>query len=86
MHFYDVDTDEDFWVSGPKRDQTDARFGAGRPTIEEDARAPYEAFIDGALCLDVGGVSTPSARRSRMLRHRVRVQPCCWMARAAFSS
>ncbi len=47
-NFYDVDTDEEYWVSGPKRDRTDARYGAGRPTIEDDARAAYEAFLAGA--------------------------------------
>jgi hypothetical protein len=47
-NFYDVDTNEELWVSGSKRDRTDARYGPGRPTIEEGARGPYEAFLAGA--------------------------------------
>lgn len=33
-NFYDVDTREDYWLSGPKRDRTDLRYGrmvADRP-------------------------------------------------------
>lgn len=47
-NFFDVDSGEQYWVSGPKRDQTDARYRHGRPTVEEDVRAAYEAFLDGA--------------------------------------
>ncbi|MGN7192516.1 hypothetical protein [Curtobacterium sp. MCBA15_004] len=47
-NFRDVETDEWFWLSGPKRDRTDARYGRGAPTVDEDARADYEAFLDGA--------------------------------------
>jgi hypothetical protein len=47
-NFFDVEPDEKFWVSGPKRDRTDARYGVGRPTIEDDARGPYEAFLAGS--------------------------------------
>ncbi|KTR17849.1 hypothetical protein [Curtobacterium citreum] len=47
-NFRDVDTDECFWLSGPKRDRTDARYGHGSPTVDDDARADYEAFLDGA--------------------------------------
>ncbi|PCN48056.1 hypothetical protein Csp2054_09285 [Curtobacterium sp. 'Ferrero'] len=47
-HFRDVDTDEWFWLSGPKRDRTDARYGHGAPTVDDDARSDYEAFLDGA--------------------------------------
>ncbi|WP_156364089.1 hypothetical protein [Curtobacterium sp. Leaf261] len=46
-NFRDVDTDEWFWLSGPKRDRTDARYGHGDPIIDDDARADYEAFLDG---------------------------------------
>ena len=47
-NFYDVDTREWFWLSGPKRDRTDFRYGPGRPQVDEDARDSYEAFLDGA--------------------------------------
>jgi len=47
-NFYDADTDEKFWISGPKRDRTDGRYGRQQPDVEEDARAAYEAFLSGA--------------------------------------
>lgn len=47
-NFYDVDTDEWFWLSGPKRDRTDLRYATGQPQIDEDAHEAYEAFLDGA--------------------------------------
>jgi len=47
-NFRDVDTDECFWLSGPKRDRTDDRYGHGAPTVDDDARADDEAFLDGA--------------------------------------
>jgi hypothetical protein len=47
-NFCDVDTDEVFWLSGPKRDRSDGRYSAVQPTVEEDVRAEYEAFLNGA--------------------------------------
>lgn len=47
-NFYDVDTDDLFWLSGPKRDRTDLRYGSGSPRIDDDAREAYEAFLGGA--------------------------------------
>ena len=47
-NFYDIDTDEWFWLSGPKRDRTDARYGRRDTPVDEDARAAYEAFLGGA--------------------------------------
>lgn len=47
-NFYDVETEDQFWLSGPKRDQTDARYRHHAPTIEDDAREAYEAFLRGA--------------------------------------
>jgi hypothetical protein len=46
-NFYDVDTDEEYWMSGPHRDQRDVRYSTVRPTIDDDARDAYEAFLDG---------------------------------------
>lgn len=46
-NFFDVETDEEFWVSGPKRDQTDGRYREVPPTVDEAAREPYEAFLAG---------------------------------------
>lgn len=47
-NFIDVQTNEEFWISGPKRDQTDARYGNARPEVDEDVRDEYRAFLDGA--------------------------------------
>lgn len=47
-NFYDVETGEWFWLSGPKRDRTDARYGPRSTPVEEDAREAYEAFLNGA--------------------------------------
>lgn len=41
-NFYDVETNEEHWISGPHRDGRDTRFS-------EDAREVYEAFLEGAL-------------------------------------
>lgn len=46
-NFYDVATDEEFWLSGPKRDETDGRYGNARPEVDDDAREAYEAFLEG---------------------------------------
>lgn len=47
-NFYDADTGERFWMSGPKRDQTDGRYTSERPQVDEDVRDEYAAFLAGA--------------------------------------
>lgn len=47
-NFTDVDTGEVWWLSGPKRDRSDARYSNQQPVVDEDARAAYEAFLAGA--------------------------------------
>jgi hypothetical protein len=47
-NFYDVETNDEYWISGPRRDQRDTRYSSVRPTVDDDARAAYEAFLDGA--------------------------------------
>jgi hypothetical protein len=47
-NFYDAETGEEFWISGPKRDRTDGRYRHQLPLVEEDARAAYDAFLSGA--------------------------------------
>ena len=47
-NFVDVDTGEEFWISGPKRDQTDGRYSNARPHVDDDVRDEYQAFLDGA--------------------------------------
>jgi hypothetical protein len=44
----DLETDEEYWVSGPKRDRTDARYSHVQPEVDEDVRGIYEAFLNGA--------------------------------------
>jgi len=46
-NFYDVETGEEYWVSGPKRDRTDGRYSRQQPVVDEDARGDYEAFLAG---------------------------------------
>lgn len=46
-NFVDVDTEEWFWLSGPKRDQTDARYRHTIPEVEPDAVDAYRAFLAG---------------------------------------
>ncbi|HEX6056541.1 MAG TPA: hypothetical protein VFY98_12080 [Intrasporangium sp.] len=47
-NFYDVETNQEYWISGPHRDQRDTRYSSIRPTIDDDARDAYAAFLDGA--------------------------------------
>lgn len=47
-NFYDVDTGEEFWVSGPKRDRSDGRYGHQQPVVAPSAQEAYEAFLSGS--------------------------------------
>lgn len=47
-NFYDVETNEEYWISGPHRDRRDTRYSSIRPTVDDDAREAYEAFLHGA--------------------------------------
>ncbi|MFB9311979.1 hypothetical protein [Nocardioides plantarum] len=47
-NFVDAETREEYWISGPKRDRSDARYSSQRPIVEDDARDVYEAFLSGA--------------------------------------
>jgi hypothetical protein len=47
-NFYDVETKESYWLSGPKRDRTDSRYSHQLPVVEDDVRAEYDAFLAGA--------------------------------------
>jgi hypothetical protein len=46
-NFYDVETGEEFWLSGPHRDRADTRYSRIAPTIDDDVRIAYEAFLRG---------------------------------------
>lgn len=47
-NFVDVDSGDEWWISGPKRDQTDARYSGQQPIVDDEVRADYEAFLIGA--------------------------------------
>jgi len=47
-NFYDVETDEEYWISGPHRDRRDTGYSSITPTVDDEARAVYEAFLDGS--------------------------------------
>ena len=47
-NFRDVESGEDFWISGPKRDSTDARYSRQQPLVEDDVLAEYEDFLGSA--------------------------------------
>ena len=41
-NYYDVDTGEDYWISGPKREGGDALYGGSTPIeIDEEVREEY---------------------------------------------
>ena len=41
-NFYDVDTGEDYWISGPRKDGADRLYGERIPVeIDEDVREEY---------------------------------------------
>jgi hypothetical protein len=46
-NFYDVDSGDEYWISGPRRDRTDGRYTKQQPVIEDDVRSQYEAFLAG---------------------------------------
>jgi hypothetical protein len=47
-NFYDVETGEEFWLSGPHRDRSDVRYSGIRPEVDQDVREVYEAFLRGS--------------------------------------
>jgi len=47
-NFYDVETHEEYWLSGPHRDQSDTRYSNIRPQMDDDVHEAYEAFLGGA--------------------------------------
>ena len=45
-NYYCVETGEDYWISGPKRNGCDALYGGATPTeIDEDVRQEYWTAI-----------------------------------------
>ena len=48
VHGVDIATGEEYWISGPKRDRSDTRYGPATTLIDDDVRDVYEAFLGGA--------------------------------------
>jgi len=46
-NFFDVDAREWFWLSGPKRDRMDTRYGPSTTEVDPDARPAHDAFLAG---------------------------------------
>jgi len=45
-NYYDVDTGEEYWISGPRKDQNDRLYGGNKGVvIDEDVRDEYLAMI-----------------------------------------
>jgi hypothetical protein len=47
-NFLDVQSEEQYWISGPRRDRGDTRYSGIIPTVDGDARDAYDAFLAGA--------------------------------------
>lgn len=46
-NFYDVETGEEYWLSGPHKDRADTRYSRIAPVVDDDARDAYQAFLRG---------------------------------------
>lgn len=46
-NFFDVETGDEYWISGPKRNRSDGRYSNERPSIDADALDDYRAFLAG---------------------------------------
>src|SRR4051812_5790697 len=50
-NFFDVDTQEEFWLSGPHRDRQDTRYSNATPVVDEDVRGDTTSDSSAAsLC------------------------------------
>lgn len=47
-NFVDLETGDEYWISGPKRDRTDGRYSNAQPSIDGDVQDEYRAFLAGA--------------------------------------
>jgi hypothetical protein len=47
-NYYDIETGEEYWISGPKKNREDRHWaGSGKVEIDEDAREEYSAIVGG---------------------------------------
>ena len=47
-NYFDVDSGEEYWISGVKKDRSDRRWaGSGAVEIDDDAREEYLAILRG---------------------------------------
>ena len=44
-NFYDVDSGDEFWISGPKKHGSDRLYGGGGVEVDEDVRLEYWTSI-----------------------------------------
>jgi hypothetical protein len=45
--FFDVDTGDVFWLSGPHRDRRDTRYSTVLPEVDDDVQESYGRFLAG---------------------------------------
>jgi len=46
-NFFDAETHEEYWLSGPHRDRRDTRYSNVLPEVDDDIREDYERFLSG---------------------------------------
>lgn len=48
-NYYDVETGDEFWISGPRKDRNDRLYGGNRGVeIDEDVREEYFSYLRDA--------------------------------------
>lgn len=46
-NYFDVETGEEYWISGPRKDQNDRLYGGNRGVVvDDDVRDEYELYIN----------------------------------------
>ena len=61
-NYYDVETGAEFWISGPKKDGSDALYG-GRAPVEIDADVAQEYWHE------IRGLEVPGTQRAALRAH-----------------
>jgi hypothetical protein len=46
-NFFDTETRDEYWLSGPHRDRGDTRYSSAVAEVDEDVREDYERFLSG---------------------------------------